>query len=180
MEDIKNFNAEEKLESYKVARDLFNGGSSHPQVIEKLMELGCDLGMANIIAERALSEKWDELFAIARLSFNEGKTYDEVLKILNDLEEDRGITKFITDTWYDVKNITIENTIESPTNLMEGSMWMIIGAIGVFVSFYFKLTIISKIIWSVVFVFSTLQYLYGLKQRSIAKQVKKFMEDEQN
>lgn len=178
MEEIKNFSAEEKLGYYKMARDLFNDGYSHPQVIEKLTDFGCDLRMANIIAEKALPEKWDKLFAVARLSYNEGKTYDEVLKILNDLEEDKGIAKFITDTWYEVKNITIDNTIESPTNIMEGSMWMIIGAIGVFVAFYFKLTIISKIFWSIVFVFATLQYLYGLRQRSIAKHVKKFMEDE--
>jgi hypothetical protein len=180
MAEIKKISVEQKLEYYRIARDMFNNRFSHPQVIEKLTMIGCDKEMSNIIAEKALPEKWDELFTIARNAYNKGMRYDEVFNSLNALEDDKEIAKFIADTWYEVKGIAVENIIESPTNIMEGTLWMIIGGIGVFAAFYFDLTLVSKIIWSMAFVFATLQYLYGKYQRKVAKKVRKFMEDEQN
>ena len=62
MEPVKTYTLDQKLTFYRLARDLFNKGFSHPQVIERLLEIDCDKEFANEIAEKALPEKWDELF----------------------------------------------------------------------------------------------------------------------
>src|SRR5688500_15230043 len=153
----RSYTASEKLDIYKIARDLFNAGFSYPQVIEKLTENGCDNEIAKLIADKALPEKWDELFDIAKNSFGQGKTYSEVISLLENHEEDREIVKHIADAWYEVKTFEIENTIESPTNIFEGLKWVIISAIGISVVFLFKFSLFSKILWIIVFVGATIQ-----------------------
>lgn len=178
MEPAKTYTLDQKLIFYSLARDLFNKGFSHPQVIERLLEIDCDKEFANVIADKALPEKWDELFQIAKRAIAIGKTYSEVTELLGKHEDDKEIVKLLVDAWYEVKTFEVENAIESPTNVLEGLKWVLISGIAIPIVFLLKLTIISKTIWIIVFIGAALQYLWGLKQRRLAKQTKKFIEDE--
>ena len=180
MDITKTYSLDEKLRFYGLARDLFNSGFSYPQVIERLLEAECDKETAKIIAEKAFPEKWDELFNIAKKSIAEGKTYSELVDLLGKHEEDKVIVKFLADTWYEVKTFEVENIIESPTNILEGTQWTLISAVGVVAVFLLNLSLFSKILWSLVFVGAIIQYLLGLAQKKMANKVKKFMNDEQD
>lgn len=178
MEESKKHTPEEKLEFYRIARDLFNGGYSHPQVIQKLVTLNCDEQTAVTIVDKALPEEWDRLFDIAKYGFAHGKTYAEVTDVLEKQEEDKEVVKLIVDTLYEVKTFEIESEVESPTNIWEGIQWVIISGVGIPIIFLLDLSVISKIIWIVVFIGACLQYLLGLKQRKWAKKARKFMNNE--
>lgn len=180
MEKIKKHTAEQKLEFYRIARDLFNNGSSHPQVIEELGEQGCNIETANLVADKALPEKWDQLFELTKKSFADGKTYAEVIDLIEAEEEDKEVVKLIVDTIYEVKTFEIESEVESPTNILEGLQWVIISGMGIPIIFLLDLSIFSKIIWIVVFIGALMQYIIGLKQRKWAKRARKFMNNEQD
>ncbi len=178
MDITKTYSLDEKLKFYSLARDLFNSGFSHPQVIDRLLEAECDKETAEILADKALPEKWDELFHVAKKSIAEGKTYSEVINLLEKYEDDKEIVKFLVDAWYEVKTFEVENFIESPTNILEGLTWVIIGGIGVLFAFLLNLSIISKVIWIAVLAGAAIQYIWGLTQRGLVKQAKIIMEDE--
>ena len=99
-------------------------------------------------------------------------------ELLGTHEDDKEIVKLLVDAWYEVKTFEVENAIESPTNILEGLKWVLISGIAIPIVFLLKLSVISKTIWIVVFIGATFQYLWGLKQRRLARQTKKFIEDE--
>jgi hypothetical protein len=178
MDSTKSYTLDQKLKFYSLARDLFNEGYSYPQVIERLVEIECDIETAKTIAEKALPERWDELFHIAKKSIAQGKTYSEVIDLLEKHEDDKEIVKFLVDAWYEVKTFEVENIVESPTNIFEGLKWVVISGVAIPIVFLLNLSVISKSIWVIVFIGAIIQYLLGLKQRRLAKQTKKFLEDE--
>lgn len=180
MEELNKHTAADKLKFYRIARDLFNDGRSHPQVIEELTTSYCDEETATIIADKALPEKWDQLFDLAKKLFAGGKTYAEVITHLEAEEEHKDVVKLIVDTLYEVKTFEIESEVESPTNIAEGLQWVVISAIGIPIIFLLDLSIVAKIILIVVFVGALIQYLVGLRQRKWAKQARKFMKNEQD
>lgn len=178
MESIKTYTLDQKLRFYSLARDLFNKGFSHPQVIERLLEIDCDKEFANVIADKALPEKWDELFQVAKKAIAEGKTYFEVVGLLSKYEEDSEIVKFLADTWYEVKTFEIENIIESPINIFEGIKWVLISGIGITIVFLYNFSLFAKILWCVMFVGASIQYALGMVQKKMVKRAKKLLKDE--
>jgi hypothetical protein len=179
MQQLNVLSAEEKVRLYTLAKDLFNAGKSHPQVIE-VLEQFCDLEYAEVIATKGLHESWDNLFETAKELYGQNKTYLEVVDELKPFENDETIIYFAANLWYEVKTIEMENTVESSSNIMEGLQWVAIGAIGIPIVFLLELSTISKILWIAVFVGALLQYLFGIRQRKLAKKIKKFMTNEQN
>lgn len=179
MQPGDTLSAEEKIRLYTLAKDLFNAGKSHPQVIE-VLEPFCDLEYADVIALKGLHESWDSLFETAKELYGQNKTYLEVVEALKSFENDEAIINFAANLWYEVKTIEMESTVESSSNIMEGLKWVVIGAIGIPIVFLLNLSTISKILWVAVFVGALLQYLYGKRQRKLADRIKKFMTNEQN
>ncbi|OSZ80392.1 hypothetical protein CAP36_03825 [Chitinophagaceae bacterium IBVUCB2] len=179
MQQVNSLSAEEKVRLYTVAKDLFNAGKSHPQVIE-VLEQFCDSAYAEVIAKKGLHESWDRLFETAKELYGQNKTYLEVVEALKPFENDEAIINFAANLWYEVKTIEMENTVESSSNMMEGLQWVVISAIGIPIVFLLKLSTVSKVLWIAVFIGSLLQYLYGIRQRKIAGRIKKIMTNEQN
>ncbi len=172
--------AAEKLELYKVARQLFNDSMSYPQIVELFVEKNFQRDIAEQVVEAAFHEKWDRLFDLAKDCYAQGKTYEEVVHLLKSNEGDEEIARYIADTWYEVKTVEMESIVESPGNIYEGLKWVVISGIVVPVMFMLNTSLISKIIWIVVFAGASIQYLWGLRQRRLAKDIKKYMEDEEN
>jgi hypothetical protein len=179
MQQANSISAEEKISLYTLAKDLFNAGKSHPQVIE-VLEQFCDSAYAEVIAIKGLHESWDTLFETAKELYSQNKTYLEVVEGLKPFENDEAIINFAANLWYEVKTVEMENTVESSANMMEGLKWVVISALGIPLVFLLKLSTISKILWIAVFVGALIQYLYGIRQRKLAGRIKKFMTNEQN
>jgi hypothetical protein len=164
MEDTKKsyeeLDAEQKIALYKAARDLFNDGKSYPEVISGLVE-ECNEAAAKRIADKGLNEDWDNLFDKARELYANDNSYAEVIDFLSKDESDTHITKYAADFFYRIKNEAVENEIESSTNIFEGMIWALLSLVGLIIIFFTGLSLISKILWSIMLGGYLLQYILG-------------------
>jgi hypothetical protein len=160
-----------KLQLYTAACYLFNAGNSHPQIIEILEKHEPDNQALTLIVDKAMHEDWDKLFQKSRQLFNEGKIYAEVLAYTEEKEPDKEIAKWICGEWYEWKLRYMEMIVESPTNIMVGSKWVIICGIVIPILFWMKASIITKGIWIFFFTTAFLLWVLGIQQKRFARRI---------
>lgn len=171
----------EKINLYLAAMYLYSIGKSHPQIVKILSEYSYDIELIVKIADKAMKDEWDKLYDKARLLFASGKMYEDVMKEIKMQEEDSDVAEFIVNKWDNFKTMQINSMIESPTNIAEGSKWVIISGLALIGIFVLGLSLIAKILWSIVFVGSLIQWILGIEQRKFANALKKIFEsDEQD
>ncbi len=171
--------AAEKVNLYVAAMHLYSIGKSHPQVVEILSQYAYDTALITRIADKAMKDEWDKLYDKARVFFASGKTYEEVVKEIGLLEEDEDVAEFLVKQWYSFKTEQINSMIESPTNIAEGSKWVIISGIALIVVFLLQFGVVAKILWSIVLVGSFIQWIFGFEQRKLANMIKKIFETDE-
>jgi hypothetical protein len=167
-----------KIQLYFGSNYLFDRGLSHPQVVEILSEHEEDLRLLSSVVDQAQVDLWRKIFNEAQRLLAEGKTYQEVISQVSSVGVDAEIVEFICNTWYNVKALYAENTIESQTNIWEGIQWVVICSIGAILVFYFNASLFSKIIWSIGLLTALITWIYGLKQKRLAKELKKILEED--
>jgi hypothetical protein len=168
----------EKINLYTAAMYLYSKGKSHPQIIKILSEHSYNSLLVQQAVDKARTDEWDKLYEEARKLFTDGKTYDEVVKEIKLHEEDKDIVNFVVNRWYEYKTIKMSDIIDSKTNIMEGSLWAVISGIVLIIVFLLGLGIISKIIWSLVFIGSLFQWLSRFLQKNISNKLQLLFEYE--
>lgn len=171
--------AKRKVQLYTAAFYLFEVGKSHPQIIELLSEYEPDKELLELMVDKAMTEDWDKLFSATRQMLSEGRTYEDVIAKISKSESDLEIVRWICDSWYKWKEYYAECVIESPTNITEGSQWVIISAIVIVLLFMANTSLIPKILWGVVCLGAIIQWLLGIQQRKFSRQIEKIFQGEQ-
>ena len=167
-----------KIQLYFASNYLFERGKSHPQVVEILSDCEEDPGLLSSIVDQAQVDLWRKIFNEAQQLLAEGKTYPEVISKVKSVGVDDEVVDFICNTWYNVKASYAENAIESQANISEGIQWVVICSIGAILVFYFNASLFHKVIWSVGLLAALVTWAYGLKQKKLAKELKKILEDD--
>jgi hypothetical protein len=171
----KGSELEHKLDLYAAAFFLFEHKKSHPQIVEFLSRYEENTALLINIVDKAMREDWDKLYEYSREQFSKGKTYDEVVNLLRLIEKDEQIIYFICNKWYEWKTEYLEMLNESPYNISEGLAWMA-GCVGMLsIIFIADFSWFSKIMWSLALVISLLQFLTGLGQKRLAKQIDRLL-----
>lgn len=169
-------NAKMKLRLYTAAFYLFEEGKSYPQIIELLKKYEPDEDVLRLIVDNAMREDWDKLYFKAKDLFTQGKTYAEVISEISKSEPDKEIAKWICDDWYKWKQLYAELVIESPTNIAEGSQWVIICLLVIPILFLADASLVVKIIWGVSCLFAILLWVMGIRQRKLSKKIHKILQ----
>ena len=171
--------AVDKINLYCAAMYLYSIGKSHPQIVKILSEYSYDNILVIKIVDKAMYDEWDKLSDKARILLASGETYENVSKQVALLEEDKEVAEFIVKRWYNYKTEQINSIIESPTNIAEGSQWVIISGIALTIFFLLNFSIFTKILWSILFIGSLAQWILGLQQRKLANIIKKIFESDE-
>ncbi len=166
--------AQLKLNTYGAAGFLFNSGKSHPQVINLLEPYVEDKDLLLEIVDKSMNDEWDKLHELAKKLSIEGKSHGEILFEIHQFESDEEIGEWIAQNWYQVKILYMESVIESPTNIMEGSTWVIISAVAIVFLFLINSSWVPKTLWIASFLASGFQWYYGYRQRAISNKLNKF------
>jgi|SRR6185369_8623195 len=172
--------AKHKLQLYVASMVLFDSGKSHPQIVEQLRQYEPDENLLVEMVDYAMKEKWDKLFQKARQLFSQNKTYDQVLLEISKDELDPEIAKWLCESWYEAKSFYAECIIESRGNIREGSTWAIISIVVTPFLFLINLSIVSKILWGLVCIGAIIQWIVGIKQRRLSRQIAKIFEDNES
>jgi len=174
MEESKNeisASAAEKINLYVAAMYLYSQGKSHPQVVFLLSKICLDKVLLVKIADKAMKDEWDKLYEMAREMFASGLTYDKVLSEIKKKEEDSEVADLLVEKWYSIKTQQMEMIVEAPANIAEGMNWMLISGLALTILFVLSAGMISKILWSIVFVGSIIQWMLGIEQRKFSKKI---------
>jgi hypothetical protein len=167
---------EHKLQLYTAAVYLFNTGKSHPQIVRLLTEHEQDEAYLTSLVDKAMREEWDKLFEYSRQLFANGKTYDEVIRLMSEKEKDEELVIFLCNKWYEWKIELLEHINEAPKNIRNGLLWVIGCGIGLTLVFIYDRSWFSKIVWSLGFTVSLIQFVTGLIQRRTSKYIQAILQ----
>ncbi|RYY54708.1 MAG: hypothetical protein EOO09_13260 [Chitinophagaceae bacterium] len=165
-----------KIQLYFAANHLFSLGKSHPQIVEALSEFEPDQDLLKSVVDAAMTDRWRTILNEAQRLTAEGKNFQEIVEAVQPIESDPEIVDFVCNAWYRVQAVYAEHSIESGTNIMEGSKWTIISALGLAFVFGVNASIFSKVIWSVSFLGALVTWIYGLRQKRVSAELKQVLE----
>lgn len=117
----------------------------------------------------------DRLHEYSRQSISEGKPYDEVIRHMSEKEDDKEVVKFLCDKWYEWRTEWIENVQEEPYNIEQGIIWIVLFGSMVAVTFIFQWWLFSKVIWIVGLAASVMQFLLGVFQKLLSRNIEKLL-----
>lgn len=158
-----------KINLYYACKFLYEQGKSHPQIVEILAEHEGDQNIIIEMADAAQFDKWRVIFNKVQELTSEGLTYDKILEQVRPMEKDPEIVDFICNVWYSVKIEYIDNLLDSNDNIYAGLKWVTISSLLLIFSFLIGGSILSKIFWSVILILSISTWVYGIKQKKIAR-----------
>jgi hypothetical protein len=166
---------EHKLQLYTAAVMLFDHGRSHPQIVKFLSEHETDSELVSLITDKAMRNEWDELHDYGRQLISEGKPYDEIIRLMSEKEDDKEVINFLCNKWYEWRSEWVEYVQEAPYNIQQGIIWIVLCGSMVAITFIFQWWLFSKLIWIVGLAASVLQFLLGLFQRRLSKNIEKLL-----
>lgn len=164
-----------KIALYYACNFLYAKGYSHPQVVAKLSGRVANTNMLLSIADKAQKDLWANIFSRVQELTAAGATYGEIVDAVQPMEDDPAIVHYICNRWYAVQTEYMENMVEAPGNIDNGIKWFVISSLMVAFAFFAPLSIVNKIIWSVMWLVSVLSFVIGLWQRRMAKQLDKIL-----
>ena len=167
-----------KVRLYYAANHLFSLGRSHPQIVEILSDFENDPELLIPVVDAAMKDKWRDIFNETQRMTAEGRNFQEITASVSHLESDPEIVDFICNMWYRVQAVHAEHTIESGTNIFEGTKGMLMTALGLVFVFGFNLGVVAKIIWALSFLGALVVWLIGFQQRRISRETKFILEED--
>lgn len=150
---------------------MYSKGLSYPQVVEALETKVTDKVLLESLAEKARNDAWNKIFTIVQEKTAAGATFGQITEEVAFMEEDPQIIDFICNTWYAVQTEYMENMVESPGHISEGIKGVVISSLMLFISFWAGWSILPKIVWSIIGLLSLYIWVYGIYQKSLAKQL---------
>jgi ABC-type multidrug transport system fused ATPase/permease subunit len=160
-----------KIRLYYACNFLYAQGKSHPQVVKILSEYVNDHDLIIAIADAAQFDKWRVVFNKVQQLVSEGLTYHEIRELVSSMKTDPQIVDFICNVWYEVKIFYVDNLLDSEDNIFVGLKWVIISSVILGILFLIGSSIFTKIFWSLVLFIAISTWIYGIKQRKLARQL---------
>ena len=167
-----------KVRLYFAANYLYSKGKSHPQVVAMLNEEYEDEALVLEMADQAMTDEWRKVYNTVQELTAQGNTYGETINKISVMLDDTEVIQFITDSWYAVETVYMENYIESQENIIEGAKYLIISTIGLVAVIYFKASYFSIIIWSLSTFVALAIWLHGRYQRRLSAQLEKILKED--
>ncbi len=160
-----------KVRLYYASNFLYDQGKSHPQIVQILSEHEDNHDLIVAMADAAQFDTWRIIFNKVQELTSEGLTYHEILEQVRPMEKDPEIVYFICNVWYEVKIDYVDNLLESQDNIFVGIKWVIISSAILGLFFLIGSSIFTKIFWSLILFISIATWIYGIKQRKIARKL---------
>lgn len=99
MKPASLISAEEKIQYYVLALQLYNEGKSHPQIVE-LLNAYIDSNISKVIADKAFNETWDKLHQKAARRLSKGVLWNKVVKELSVGEPYTDVVEWLVNDLY--------------------------------------------------------------------------------
>lgn len=165
----------EKVRLYYAANYLYSRALSHPQVVKVLSEFNSNIDLVTEIADQAMTDKWRKVLNKVQELTSQGVFYSEIVGRVEGMIDDPELIHFITNSWYAVETLYMENFIESKSNLLDGRKILIISTVGLVAVVYFNASIFTIFIWSLGVIVGLSVWLQGRYQRRLSVQVEKIL-----